>query len=407
MIVVAQNILLYIVPFLFVLTLVVTVHELGHFVMARALGVAVDRFSIGFGRSIVRWTDRWGVEWRIGWLPLGGYVRFSGDAEASSMAPDRTRLAEMRTRIIATQGVGADRKYFHFKPVWARALVVAAGPAANFLLAVAIFAALLGSVGEMALAPRVAGVAAGSPAQRAGFQPGDLILRMDGASVDDFRDIHQFVALRTDEPIVFQVRRSSGNVNLTAVPERHVEEDSLTGTSSSLGYLGLESSTARSDIRMKRYGPVAAVGQGVQRTWGIIDSTVVYLTRLIRGRESGDQLGGPLKIATVAHAVAVSGAQGVNGLGAKIVGSLVALLSLAAVLSVGIGFMNLMPIPVLDGGHLAFYAYEAAVRRPVASQVQGAGYRVGLALLLGFMLFATWNELQQMHAFKFVGGFFS
>jgi regulator of sigma E protease len=402
-----ETVVFYLVPFLLVLTLVVTVHELGHFLMARALGVAVDQFSIGFGRAIFRRTDRWGVEWRVGWLPLGGYVKFSGDGEASSMSPDPGRLAEMRTRIHDTHGPGAERRYFHFKPVWGRALVVAAGPFANFALAIVIFAVLLGCIGELAVTPRVGGVLPASPAARAGFKPGDLITRINQTPVVDFRDVHQYVALRTGEPISFGVRRGPQDLTLVATPERHTENDAYTGTTSSLGYLGIEASSQRSDYYMRRYGPIGALHQGVVRTWGVIDSTIVYLGRLIRGRESGDALGGPLKIAMVAHSVAHSGAEGATTLGGKIMGGGVALLSLAAVLSVGIGFMNLMPIPVLDGGHLVFYAYEALVRRPVHAQVQGAGYRVGLALLLGFMLFATWNELSQMHAFKFVGGLFS
>jgi regulator of sigma E protease len=397
----------YIVPFLLVLTLVVTVHELGHFLMARALGIAVDQFSIGFGRAIFRWTDRWGVEWRVGWLPLGGYVKFSGDGEPSSMSPDPERLAEMRARILEAHGPGADRRYFHFKPVWGRALVVAAGPFANFALAIVIFAVLLSCIGEVAVTPRVGGVLPNSPAARAGFKAGDLLTRMNATPVADFRDVRQYVALRTGEPIRFAVRRGGQDLTLVATPERHTESDAFTDTTSRLGYLGLEGSSRRSDYYIRRFGPLAALKQGVVRTWGVIDSTILYLERLVRGRESADALGGPLKIAMVAHSVAQSGAEGATTLSGKLLGGGVALLSLAAVLSVGIGFMNLMPIPVLDGGHLVFYAYEACVRRPVHAQVQGAGYRVGLALLLGFMLFATWNELSQMHAFKFVGGLFS
>ena len=402
-----SNALLYGAPFLFVLTLVVTIHELGHFVVARAFGIAVDRFSIGFGRPLVHWTDRWGVEWRIGWMPLGGYVRFAGDAEASSSLPDREHLAEMRQRIVEREGVGAERRYFHFKPVWQRALVVAAGPAANFLLSIAIFAVLLGTVGELAVVPRVGGVVGGSPALRAGFRPGDVVASMDGAPVHDFRDIRQFVALRSGEPIRFGVRRGAERLTLVAAPERRAETDPITGASSRLGVIGLIGTTSKSDIYFKRYAPGPALREGAVRTWDILDTTVLYLSRLSRGLESGDQLGGPLRIAQTAGAAAKAGAEGASSVGGKLMGGLTALLGLAAVLSVGIGFMNLLPIPVLDGGHLVFYAYEAAARRPMAAQVQSAGYRVGLALLLGFMLFATWNDLQQLRVFKLIGGLFS
>ena len=407
MITLVQHLLGLLLPFLFVITLVVTVHEFGHFATARVLGIAVDRFSIGFGRSIVEWTDRWGVEWRIGWLPVGGYVRFSGDAEASSMAPDKESLKALRAKIIAAEGPGAERRYFHFKPVWQRALVVAAGPLANFGFAILLFAVLMTAMGEVVLVPRVGGVMPGSPAAVAGFRTGDLITRMDGARIGDFRDIRQFVALRTGAPIRFDVERAGRDVALPATPVRHAETDSFTNTSSNLGYLGVLSSTDRRDLYMRRYGPVEALGVGAQRTWGILATTGLYIERMARGRESGDQLSGPLRVAATADAVAKAGAEGATGLGGKLLGGLTALLSLVAVFSVGIGFVNLLPIPVLDGGHLVFYAYEALARRPMGPKVQGAGYRVGLALLLGFMLFATWNDLQQLRVFKFFGGLFS
>jgi regulator of sigma E protease len=407
MIAFAQHAFIFVAPFLFVLTLVVTVHELGHFAMARALGIAVDRFSIGFGAPILKLTDRWGVQWRFGWIPLGGYVRFSGDSEASSSVPDKAKLAELKAEIVAREGVGAERKYFHFKPVWARALVVAAGPFANFLLAITLFSLLLGVIGEVSLRPRVGGVAAASPAAAAGFKPGDLVTKVGGRSVSDFRDIMQFVQLRSGEPIAFEVQRNGRAVVMTATPVRHPVIDKVTGTSAQVGYLGLLSSRDRADIYQRRYAPLTAVAEGAQRTWNIIDTTTLYLSRLARGRESGDQLGGPLRIAATADAAAKAGADGEKGLGAQLLGGLVALLSLAAVLSVGVGFMNLLPIPVLDGGHLVFYAYEAMARRPMRAEVQATSYRIGLALLFGFMLFATWNDLQQLRVFKFIGGLFS
>jgi regulator of sigma E protease len=407
MIAFAQHVFIYVVPFLFVLTLVVTVHELGHFAVARALGVAVERFSIGFGRSIVHWTDRWGVEWRIGWIPLGGYVRFSGDAEASSSVPDSDRLAELRKEIALREGVGAEQRYFHFKPVWARALVVAAGPAANFVLAIVLFAVLLGAIGESGLRPRISGVAPGSPAASAGFRAGDLVTRIDGQRVDDFRDIIQFVQLRSGDPIHVDIRRGRQALALTVTPIRKSVQTGVGGATAQVGYLGLIGSTNASDIYQRRFAPIAAVQEAMRMTWSRITTTGFYLSRIVRGKESGDQLGGPLRIAAMADAAAKAGAAGATDLKGALLGGLVALLSLAALLSVGVGFMNLLPIPVLDGGHLVFYAYEAVMRRPMAAAVQTAGYRVGLALLFGFMLFATWNDLQQLRVFKFIGGPFS
>ncbi|HTK34998.1 MAG TPA: M50 family metallopeptidase [Caulobacteraceae bacterium] len=401
---VLYNAAIVVLPFLFVLTLVVTVHELGHFLVARWLGVAVDRFAIGFGRSLVKWTDRSGVEWRVGWIPLGGYVRFAGDAEASSTVPDGDDLQRLRGEIVAREGVGAERKYFHFKPVWVRALVVAAGPVANFILSITLFAVLLAAIGETVHRPRVSEVEPGSPAAAAGFLPGDVVTAIDGRRIDDFMELRQFVTLRAGLPIRFGVDREGRSLELTATPERRVQVDGLTGASAKLGVLGLKSSARPEDVYRKHYGPIQAVAGGVKRTWDILDTTVFYLGRLVRGLESGDQLGGPLRIAATSTAAAKAGAFGAADLGGKLLGGGVALLGLAAVLSVGIGFMNLLPVPVLDGGHLLFYAWEAVARRPLGARIQAAGYRVGLALLLGLMLFATWNDLQQLSVFKH--GFF-
>ena len=402
-----QTVALNTLPFLAVLTLVVTVHELGHFMVARWLGVAVDRFAIGFGRAILSRTDKSGTEWRVGWIPLGGYVRFAGDGEASSSVPDGDDLERLRREIIAREGPGAERKYFHFKPVWVRTLVVFAGPAANFLLSILLFTVLLTAIGDTVVRPRVSAVQPNSPAARAGFMPGDLVTRIDGRPITDFMEMKEFVALRAGEPIRFEVQRAGQAVDLTATPERRDETDRLTGATTHLGGIGLYASNKPGDIYRRRYNPAQAVVGGIRRTGDIVSTTVFYLSRLARGLESGDQLGGPLRIAATSGGAARAGAEGATDLAGKLLGGGVALLNLAAVLSVGIGFMNLLPVPVLDGGHLLFYAYEAAARRPLGARVQAAGYRVGLALLLGLMLFATWNDLQQLRVFKILGGLFS
>ncbi|OYX31276.1 MAG: RIP metalloprotease RseP [Caulobacterales bacterium 32-69-10] len=402
-----QWMLINIIPFLLVLSLVVTVHELGHFLVARWLGVAVDRFAINFGRPILKWNDKSGVEWRIGWIPLGGYVRFTGDAEASSSVPDAAALETMRADIATREGPGAEQHYFHFKPVWVRALVVAAGPVANFLLAIALFAVLLSAVGETVVRPRVGEVLPGTAAEAAGFKTGDVVKAIDGRRINDFMQLKQYVALRSGEAIRFEVERGSQTVDLIATPVRRVEIDRFTGAPTQMGGLGIKSSDRPGDIYRKRYSPPEALVGGVRRSWDILETTVFYLGRLVRGLESGDQLGGPLRIAATSGAAAKAGADGATDLGGKLLGGGVALLSLAAVLSVGIGFMNLLPVPVLDGGHLLFYAYEATFRRPLGARIQAAGYRVGLALLLGLMLFATWNDLTQLQVFKTIRGLFS
>jgi regulator of sigma E protease len=400
-----QTALGYIIPFLLVLTVVVTIHELGHYWAARACGVAIDQFSIGFGRKVFGWRDRQGVEWRVGWIPLGGYVKFSGDENAASV-PDHENLEALRRRIEAEQGSGAASRYFHFKPVWQRAFITAAGPMANFVLAIVLFAALLMAVGETVIPARVAAVQPDSPAARAGFAVDDVVVRANGQEIDNFFDLQQIIAVRSNAPTNFVVDRGGELVSLTATPERRLVSDRM-GGEQKIGVLGIASPAQVGERTVRRYGPLEAVAGGVERTWRVLSTTVYYLGRVVTGRESADQLGGPLRIAQASGQVAQSGAQGAPDAGSMLLGSGVALLGLTAVLSVGIGFMNLLPVPVLDGGHLVFYAYEAVARRPLAAKVQAAGYRVGLALLLGLMLFATWNDLQQLRVFKFLGGLIS
>ena len=394
----------YVVPFLVVLTIVVTVHEFGHFLAARLCGVEVDRFSIGFGRAIFQKTDRKGVEWRLGWLPLGGYVRFAEDESVTSV-PDRDALESLRAEIREREGAGAESKYFHFKPVWQRAIIVAAGPFANFVLAVALFASLLAVVGEVVVRPRVGTVEAGSAAAAAGFQPGDVIVRAQGDPVDNFLDVQQLVIVRAGAPIDFVVLRGTEQVRLTATPRR-CEREAM-GRVQRVGCLGVGADMGEGAISRRRPDPVSALAGGVERTWSVLTTTIYYLGRVVTGDESADQLSGPLGIANVTKEATAMGAEAGPELGAKVGGVALTLVGLTAVLSVGIGFMNLLPVPVLDGGHLVFYAYEAAARRPVGPGVQTASYRVGLALLLGLMVFATWNDLQQLRVFNFIGGLFS
>jgi regulator of sigma E protease len=402
---VVQSALSYVAPFLFVLLLVITVHEFGHFLVARAFGVAIDRFSIGFGRALLSWRDRSGVEWRIGWIPIGGYVMFSGDENAASV-PDSNDLEEMRRHIVAHEGPAAVGKYLPFKPLWQRAAVAAAGPAANFILSIAIFAVFFMAFGETTLRPRVGAVLPGSPAAVAGFQAGDLVTRADNRTVSSFEQLHEIVMMRTGVPMQFTVHRGSADVVLSATP-KSTNVDNPMGGHDAEGQLGLAPSRAPSDLVQRRFGPIAAVGAGAARTWDMLSTTVYYLGRMAQGQESGRQITGVIGIAQVSHFAAVEGARGAQGLGAQVLGSVVTLLNLAAIVSVSIGFANLLPIPVLDGGHLLFYAYEWIARRPVAASVQAVSYRVGLALLLGLMLFATTNDLQRINVFRFLGGLFS
>ncbi len=395
------------VPFLFVLGLVVTVHELGHFLAAKACGVAIDRFSIGFGKAVMSWRDRSGVQWQVGWLPLGGYVKFSGDESVASL-PDYEDLQILRRQVLEQEGPEALRRYFHFKPVWQRAIVVVAGPLANFVLSTVIFAVLLAAVGETVTPARVDGLIPGAAAIRAGFKPGDLIKSMDGQAVEDFESLQQYVALRAGTPIRFTVQRGGAIEALMVTPVQG-ELDTPLGKQK-VGQIGIQGPGGHGrpgDLMHRRYGPIEAVGGGAVRTWDTLKTTVFIVGRLLHGQLPADQLSGPLGIAQTSGAIAHVGAEGAPNAWMGFVGGLIALLGLAAPLSVSIGFMNLLPVPVLDGGHLLFYAYESAARRPLGARVQAAGYRVGLALLFGLMLFATWNDLQRLRVFQFLGGLFS
>ena len=400
-----KSILLYVVPFLIVIGVVITIHEMGHFFAAKALGTKIDRFAIGFGRSIAQWTDKDGVEWRIGWMPIGGYVRFAGDDNAASI-PDAEDLDAMRRQLIS-EGRGAEiGRYFHFKPLWQRAIIVAAGPVSNFLLAIVIFATLLMAFGEPLTRPRIDTVAAGSPGAAAGFQPGDLIVSMDGAPVESFDQIMNKVILSSDTPIAFRVRRGGAEQDIIATPRRGAVPDKL-GRPQQLGRLGLGHLNQPGDITMRRYNLPEAVVGGGKRVVTTIAQTVHYVGRLFVGRESADQLAGPLGMAQLSGDLAKHAAKVSPDAGAFVLNGILLIFELIGVISVGIGFMNLLPVPVLDGGHLLFYGYEAITRRPLAAKVQAAGYRVGLALVLGLMLFATWNDLQRLRVFNLFGRLFS
>ena len=400
-----MHFLIDVAAFIPVIALVVTIHELGHFLVAKWLGTAIDRFSIGFGKAIVSWHDRSGVEWRIGWLPVGGYVRFTGDENAASI-PDEAELRAMRQDISEREGPKALERHFHFKPTWQRALIVAAGPVANFLLSIVLFAGLLMVFGHDELPARVAVVQPHSAAEAAGFRPGDLIVDADGRSIESFEDLQQMVTLRAGARMDFVVMRAGQKVHLVATPRSELQVDQVTGAQH-VGRLGLMPPQTPADVIHVRYGPIHAVAAGAERTWTSVTSTVYFVGRMVTGQVSAESLRGPLGIASVAGKVAELGAQGAPDAGSMLLGVAVNLVQMSALISVSLGFMNLLPLPVLDGGHLLFYAYEAVARRPLAAKVQAAGYRVGLALVLGLMLFATWNDLQRQHVLHFLGGLFS
>ena len=363
----------YLIPFLVALTIIVFIHELGHFLVARWCGVSVEAFSIGFGKEITGWVDRHGTRWKLCWLPLGGYVKFKGDANAASL-PDAEAMAE----------AAREPGNFHGKAVWQRALVVAAGPIANFILAIVIFTAAYMVVGTPSMEPRVDDVTVGSAAQRAGLQKGDLILSIDGSAIKNFTDIQRAVMARAGDTLEVIVERNGGKINLAVTPEMTVRDDGF-GGKIRVGQLGVVHNR-EGDVKYERLGFVDAVKTGVGQTWFIVDTTFRYLGKLFSGRESADQLSGPVGIATATGNAASQG--------------LMSFISWIGFLSVSIGLINLFPIPMLDGGHLVFYAIEAVRGRPLGEQAQEWGFRIGLSAVVLLMVVGTWNDLTKM----FFGG---
>jgi regulator of sigma E protease len=359
----------YVVPFLFVLSLVVFFHELGHFLIARRCGVRILVFSIGFGPELIGFNDRHGTRWKIAAVPLGGYVKFFGDESAAS-TPDGSRLATMD----ATEKAQS----FVFQPVAKRAAIVVAGPIANFVLAVVIFAGIFMLYGRQTMSARVDAVQPNSAAAAAGFQPGDLVVAINRRAVDSFEDMQRIVSESAGETLEITVQRDGAQRLLKATPTLTEEKD-VFGNVHRLGMLGIKRSTAPGDLKFQPVSPPQAVWMGAQEAWFVIDRTLSYIGGVVVGREAANQLGGPIRIAQMSGQVATIG--------------FVALIHLAAVLSVSIGLLNLFPIPLLDGGHLLFYAIEAMRGRPLSERAQEVGFRIGLAIVLMLMIFATFNDI--------------
>lgn len=364
-----DSFLSYLLPFLFVLTVVVFFHELGHFIVARWCKVKVLTFSIGFGKEIFGFHDKKGTRWRLSWIPLGGYVKFLGDEDAAS-TPDQDAMKKMSEEELAGS--------FHAKPLASRAAVVVAGPIANFLLAIAIFAFMFTFVGQRQTLPIVDAVAKGSAAEQAGFKPGDRILSIDGEPIESFSEMQRIVSISAGQELSIYVDRAGSELALKATPRKQETTD-VFGNTIRRGLLGIHRSASPEDWVLKKYDPLTAVWMGTKETYFVISRTLLYLYEVVIGRENADQLGGPLRIAQVSGQVATVG--------------FFALINLAAILSVSIGLINLFPIPMLDGGHLLFYAIEAVRGRPLSDRSQEIGFRIGLALVLMLMIFATYNDV--------------
>ncbi len=358
-----------ILPFLFILTIVVFVHEMGHYLVGRWCGIGVKAFSIGFGPELLGFNDKHGTRWKLSAIPLGGYVKFAGDENVTS-TPDPEALAALTPK----EREGA----FHLAAVWKRAATVFAGPAANFILTIAIFSTIFYMYGRVISDPMVARAVPGSAAEIAGFMPGDKFLRVDGTDVKTFSDVQRYVSTRAGVSIIFVMERDGKEVELTGIPKQTEVDDPL-GNKVKIGIIGVETNKDVGKFRVENFGPFAAVGEAVKESLFIAGQTGEFLGRLVRGREDKCQLGGPVKIATMAGQAAERG--------------FAWLIQLTALLSIGIGILNLLPIPPLDGGHLLFYAIEGVIRRPVTEKLQEIIYRIGGILVLSFMGFVIFNDL--------------
>jgi len=359
----------YIVPFLFVLTVVVFFHELGHFLIARWAGVKVLTFSLGFGPELAGFNDRHGTRWRISAVPLGGYVKFFGD-ESEASTPDPETLGNMT----AEEQAGS----FHHKKVGPRAAIVAAGPVANFLLAILIFAGMSLYFGKPSSIPRVDVIQPDSVAASAGFQVGDVVVSIDGTGIESFVDMQRIVSTNAGAKLTFRVKRDDSLVTLSAIPALKEQKD-MFGNSHKIGVLGIQYNAQPSDSKATPVGYLESLKIGVDQVWFIIESTFKFVGSLFVGTASTGDLGGPLRIAQLSGQAASLGFQ--------------FLLQLCAALSVSIGLLNLFPVPLLDGGHLLFYSVEAVRGRPLSARAQEMGARIGLGLVLMLMVFVTYNDI--------------
>jgi regulator of sigma E protease len=348
---------------------VVFCHELGHFLIARWCGVRVLVFSIGFGPELVGFNDRYGTRWKISAIPLGGFVKFFGDDNAASV-PDTAAAAAMNAQ--------ERSQSFIFQPVLKRAAIVVAGPFANFILAILIFAGVFMLYGKQNMSARVDTVQAGSAAEAAGFKPGDLVIAIDGRPVESFSEMQRLVSASAGDTLDVTIDRDHVQQVLKATPTLKEVKDNF-GNIQRIGILGISRSMAPEDLELHPVAPPKAVWLGIEETWSVVDRTLRYIGGVITGREAANQLGGPIRIAQMSGQVASFG--------------FVPLLELAAVLSVSIGLLNLFPIPLLDGGHLLFYLIEGIRGRPLSERAQEMGSRIGLAIVLMLMIFATFNDI--------------
>ncbi|MFD2232329.1 RIP metalloprotease RseP [Phaeospirillum tilakii] len=369
----------YVVIFLVIITVVVFVHELGHYLVARANGVRVEVFSIGFGPELWGWNTRTGTRWRVALFPLGGYVRFFGDADAASATPEPRELTE------------EEKSWsFQHKRLGQRAAVVAAGPAANLVFAVLGLAGLFMVLGQPVTEPVVGGVFPGTAAEAAGIQVGDRVVAINGRAVERFQDIQRIVRLEIEQPLELTLKRGDETLTISARPRIDLRKG-LFGDMEKVPVLGVSANPA--STRVIHHGPISALGESLSETGAMVRATFVGIGQMISGTRNSDELGGPIRIAKGAGEAAQLGLSSV--------------IYYTILLSLNLGLINLFPIPVLDGGHLLFYAVEAILGRPLGERAQEYGFRIGLFLVLALMIFATRNDIVALPVWDAVVRLFS
>ena len=370
------NILVFLSSFLILITFLVYFHELGHYLIARLFKVSVEKFSIGFGKPLHQWKTKNGTIWSLGRIPLGGYVKFSEIDNEKNI-----------TNSYITNG----NKYFNTIPVFQRILVVLAGPLFNFILAIFIFASLSFTLGTYRVDSIVGEVIDGSPADKAGFLIGDRILTMNNKDVSDFNDLRRYIALRSGSNIITKIERNESNFELIIKPERKFEKDLIGGVSSS-GKIGIGLSDPIAITKLE-YNFFEAIAYGYKELISSISMTGYYIGRVMKGEEDGKELGSIIKIATVSGKVAVDAVNGNTTIPDQLKELSLRLLTIGASLSVALGVANLMPIPMLDGGHLVYYGYEAIAGRPLSQKKQEIGFQLGLAILFTLFVVLTLNDI--------------
>ena len=367
----------YILPFVVLILIVVFIHEYGHYYFAKKYGVGVTDFSIGFGQEIFGWNDKSGTRWKICWIPLGGYVKFFGDRNVYSQADHKEILEKYNEE--------EQKKLFILKPLYQRTLIVFGGPLANFLLALVIFFSIYTFVGKDFTPAVINEVQKDSPAMTGGLKQNDIILEIDGNKVESIMDVSKFITMSTDEIIDFKVKRSYDELILKIKPNIVPGEDNL-GNKLNKRIVGIKLGAYNNEINHVKLGPAQAIYHAAHEVYYVGTSSLKYIGAMIFGKADTSQLGGPIRIAKISGQVAEFG--------------VLAFISMMAYISISLGLVNLFPIPMLDGGHLMFYAFEKVLGRPLSQKTQEGFFRIGLFLLISLMFFTTFNDLKDLGLFK-------